>query len=124
VNFWDFSKFQPNSKSNFFPIFYSKSVSILKLIPKGKLFHVISFVTSDFFSEILGIKKVTFFIYVIRRCGKSFKFKIRWGLLDPALPLGMAIQVRVSGTIFTLGWHPYPTRIETGTGRAFFPTRG
>jgi hypothetical protein len=28
------------------------------------------------------------------------------------------------GTIFTRGWHPYPTHIETGTGRIFFLPTG
>jgi hypothetical protein len=36
----------------------------------------------------------------------------------------MAIRVRVRARFFTRGWHPYPTRIETGTGRVFFPPAG
>jgi hypothetical protein len=35
--------------------------------------------------------------------------------------IGMSIQVRVRGRFFTREWHPYPTRIETDTGRVFFP---
>jgi hypothetical protein len=31
-------------------------------------------------------------------------------------------RVRVHGRFFTCRWHPYPTQIETGTGRVFFST--